>query len=344
MDVLKKAILLFGSTLVLSGCHLSYIIKSGYHQAKILTQGEDFEKVYATPSVPETTKQKLKLIEQTKAFAENDLGLARTKNYTQFVQLEGPYVSYVVSASQRWSIDAKKWSFPIVGEVPYKGFFSPEEAKEEATNLANENLDVFVRGVSAYSTLGYFRDPVLSSMLSDTDHDLVALILHETVHSTLWIKNNAGFNERLAVFLGNKGAIAYYQKKEGKDSTTAKRILLEEADEALFSKFITKEIDSLKTWYQQNQNANEGLRQQRLKEIRTRFTSDLKPKLKTDSYDHFPERALNNAHLVNYDTYYSGLQDFERVWEKEGRDFKRTLESFKKLEKSDDPIRDLATL
>lgn len=323
---------------------MSYIIKSGYHQAKILTQAQEFSKVYAEPNVPLTTKQKLKLVEETKSFSEGHLGLAKSKNYTKFVQLDGPYVSYVVSASKRNRLEAKTWSFPIVGAVPYKGFFTEQEAKEEAAELAKDNYDVFVRGVTAYSTLGYFSDPVLSSMLSDADHDLVSLIIHETVHSTLWIKNNANFNERLAVFLGNKGAIEFYQAKQGKDSQIAERILLEERDESAFSQFITKEIKEIKVWYEQNPNASEEIRQNRLKEIRSRFDADLKPKLQTDNYIRFSERALNNAHLVNYDTYFSGLQDFSQVWEKEGRDFKRTLNKFKSLEGSDDPVADLSKL
>lgn len=332
------------SALLNSGCYFTYILESGYNQAKILTHAQPLEEIYTDPDSPEETKRKLKLVEATKTFAEENLGLKKDRNYTQFVKLDRPYVSYVVSAAPRHELKAYTWSFPIVGEVPYKGFFDQEKANRQASELAKEGLDVSVRGVSAYSTLGYFRDPILSSMLNDSDHELVSLIIHETVHTNLWIKNNAKFNERLAVFLGTKGAIEFYRFREGPNSETVGLILAEAHDEKIFSAFITKEIQDLKSWYSENSTPPENSRQERLNSIRERFRKSVLPQLKSEAYSRFAERPLNNAHLVMYDVYFSDLQDFERLWEKEGRDFKRALNRFKELEKAEDPEESLRSL
>ena len=226
-----KRWLIAAVALLTSSCQIGYLIKSSYHQMSLLSQRVPIEKVLADPSVQESTKAQLRLAQEARQFSEETLKLSPSKSYTTYVKLDQPYVTYVVSASPKWKLEHHLWDFPFVGKVPYKGYPTESEAKEEEKNLQNKNLDTYLRGVSAYSTLGWFNDPILSSMMRYRNDQLVNTIIHETVHATLYIKSSADFNERMAVFLGNKGTELFYQKKEGTDSKTLLQIKNENEDD-----------------------------------------------------------------------------------------------------------------
>lgn len=335
------ALVILSSSLL--GCQMGYIVSSGYNQMKLLNARVPIEKALQDPTLSETDKSKLQLAQKARAFAEQDLHLKPTKNYTSFVKLDRPYVTYVVSAAPKWELKHYNWSYPFLGKMPYKGFFNEADAKAEAEELKKEDLDTYVRGVSAYSTLGWFKDPLLSSMLTYKNHDLVNTVIHETVHATLYIKHEADFNERLAVFLGNKGTEMFYLKEEGPDSPTLKEIQKENQDDKIFSAFITKEIKSLEDWYKNLPQAehSEEKRQARINEIQEHFKTEVLPKMQTQSYAKFPTFQLNNARLLVYKTYMQDLSDFEKLYEKVGKDFSKFIEECKKLEGSKNPAQDL---
>jgi predicted aminopeptidase len=347
MDVLKKFFLflaLAGGCLSLTGCQLSYYVKSAYHQVSLLNRRVPIDKALQDPSLSEEDKAKLRLAQEAHTFSESDLQLHHSDSYTTFVKLDRPYVTYVVSASPKWELKHYLWSYPFVGSLPYKGYFDEGDAKEEAAALKSKDYDTFVRGVSAYSTLGYFNDPLLSSMLRYSNEDLVNTVIHETVHATLYIKGSADFNERLAMFLGGKGTELFYQKKEGADSPTLKRILAENEDDKLFSEFISRQIRSLEEWYRSQEIHDESLRQQRLRQIQDDFTRELLPKLKTDDHKGFAKITLNNARLLVDKTYLQDLGDFEKLWQKTDHDFSRFIKACRSFEKSKHPEDDLKKL
>jgi len=343
MDVLKFA-LAAGSVVILSGCQIGYYFSSAYNQMSLLSSRVPMEKALEDPSLNEDQKRKLLLAGKVREFSEKELHLKVTKNYTAFVKLDRPYVTYVVSAAPKWELKHHLWSYPFVGKMPYKGYFNEKGAQEEEQDLKKKDLDTYLRGVSAYSTLGWFNDPLLSSMLNYPDHDLVNTLIHETVHTTLYIKNSADFNERMAVFLGNKGMELFYQQQEGSDSKTVLQTRTENEDDKLFSLFISKEINDLETWYKSQPEKNEEYRQIRIKEIQERFKTELAPKLKSKSYSRFPDLALNNARLMVYKTYMQDLNDFEVLYEQVGRDFSKFIEKCKSLESSKKPEEDLKKL
>jgi predicted aminopeptidase len=339
MDLLKRfsfAVFLFS----LSGC---YYVKQGYSQLSLLSSRIPVEEALQDPTLSEEEKRKLRLAQDVRVFAEEKLGLKPTGNYTSFVKLDRPYVTYVVSAAPKWELRHHRWWFPIVGSVPYKGFFSEKDAKEEEADLREEGLDTYLRGVSAFSTLGWFRDPILSSMLRYRDEDLVNTLIHETVHATLYIKSNADFNERLAVFMGNWGTELFYREKEGPASKTVAEQKLENDDEKLFAEFISKELSLLEGWYKdvKESERNEEARQARLKEIQSRFESELRPRMKTKAYESFPKQQLNNARLLIYKTYLQDLSAFEKLAAKLNWDFRRFLDEVKTLEKHPEPEKGL---
>lgn len=291
------------------------------------------------PTLSVEEKHKLELAQKTREFAEKDLHLKPTENYTSYVKLDRPYVTYVVSAAPKWELKHYQWSYPFVGKMPYKGFFNEADAKGEEEDLKKEDLDTYMRGVSAYSTLGWFKDPLLSSMLRYKDFDLVNTIIHETVHATLYIKHAADFNERLAMFLGAKGAEQYYLKTEGPSSPTLLAVQKDNADDKMFSEFISGELKNLGEWYKNlpANDRNEEKRLQRIKEIQVKFKDSVLPKMQTDSYKKFPEAHLNNARLLVYKTYMQDLSDFEKLYEMSHQDIYAFLERCKALEGSDKP-------
>ena len=265
--------------------------------------------------------------------------LKATKNYTSYVKLKSPYVTYVVSAAPKWELKHYLWSFPIIGDVPYKGYFEEVDAKKEEEELKKLDLDTYQRGVGAYSTLGWFNDPILSSMLRYRDYDLVDTIIHETVHATLYFKSNADFNERIATFLGSKGAEMYYLETEGPESKTLELVKSQSEDEKLFSVFIGEELKNLKEWYQQlrAEERNDEKRFARIKEIQIRFEQSLLPNLKSDSYRKFNEVKLNNARLLVYKTYVTDLNDFAELYKILNGDFQKFVETCKSFESSANP-------
>jgi predicted aminopeptidase len=286
------------------------------------------------------------LSKTAREFAITELNLNAQKNYSSFVKLEKPYVTWVVNASPKWELKHHLWSFPIIGDVPYKGYWSENEANEEETDLKKQDLDTFVRGVSAFSTLGWFNDPILSSMLRYQDADLVNTIIHESVHATLYIKHNADFNERLASFIGDVGSELFYLKKEGKDSPTLKQIRLENEDSIIFSNFISGEIKKLGEYYKTlpASERKEELRDQSFNTIKDRFNTQIKPILKTNSYAKFEKTKLNNARLLLYKTYSEDISDFKTLLTKSNNDLKVFIERVKTLESSSDPMKDLKEL
>lgn len=330
---------------LLPACQTSYLIKSAYSQANLLRQRIPLEEALVSPQLSAEQKRKIQLAQKASEFAEKELGLKSTQNYTTYVQLDGPYVTYVVSGAYKNELKHYLWSYPLVGSMPYKGFFDPDSAKKEAALLTQQNLDTFVRGVTAYSTLGWFKDPLLSSMLEYRDFDLVNTIIHETVHATVFIKSEAEFNESLATYIGNIGTEEFYKKTEGQQSSTITAMKADAQDEILFSSFINEEIASLEKWYtdRKSQEIPEAERMARLREIQTRFGKVIRPKLKLqESYKNFETVELNNARLLTYKMYLNDFQQFEAVFNRLGRDFKKMIDFCKGLEKAQDPKAELA--
>ncbi len=313
---------------------------------QMLTSTESYESALNRKEISEEQKTKLRLALSVIEFAKVEFKLESDGNYSKVVWLDRPYVTWVVSASEKWKLKSYEWYFPIVGKVPYLGFFNETEAKTEEKKLSKNGYDTYLRGVSAYSTLGWFKDPLLSSMLRYEERDLVETLIHELVHTTFWVKNNVDFNERLASFLGQKGALIYYEKKEGSDSPTAQLIQAESADEKIFSEFITEELNSLSVWYSSLPvvNRTEDLRISRIKEIQNRFNLVIKPKLKSERWNRFADINLNNARLAGYKTYVSDFSNFERAWQCAQAQFPIFFKLIDTLRTSQDPDKDLAQL
>ncbi|HTF05393.1 MAG TPA: aminopeptidase, partial [Bacteroidia bacterium] len=197
---------------------VTYGICMGKGQMDIVLGARDFQEVYADDSVDVHVKERLRFIEEVREFAFDSIGLTRNDNYTTYYDQKGQRLLYVVTASKPFELKAHLWSFPILGDVPYKGFFNEEKANAESERLKAEGWDVDIGGASGWSTLGWFKDPVLSGMLRMSEGELAELIIHELTHGTIFVKDNVDYNENLAQFVGVEGAKWFLASRYGKDS------------------------------------------------------------------------------------------------------------------------------
>jgi predicted aminopeptidase len=327
----------------LTGCgDLLYLSKLGWHQSAIALRSLPVEEVLQDPKIPSRTKEKILFIQEVKQFGEEKLGLTRTKNYSTFFETPKP-VLHVVTASEKDRLAAYTWSFPVVGKVTYKSFFDAEGARKEKQKLDEKGYDTFVQPVDAYSTLGWFRDPVFSLMLEWDDVVLANLILHEMTHATVYFKGRTDFNEQLATFVGNQGAVHFLREKYGPGSKERVRAEQIQTEDILFSDWIDRVYRRLTDFYREEISREEKLekRKELFRSFQEEFRS-VKAGLKTGSYDEFATAGLNNAVLLAYHRYVQKLDRFQALYERSGRDLRKVVEFFKAILKSgEDPFSSL---
>ncbi len=183
-----------------------YGLVQGKGQLSIVWNARPVEDFLNDPDTPDSIKQKLTFIAEVREFAVQELGLNDTENYTTMYDQKGKPVLWVVTGCEPYAFEPKVWRFPVVGGMPYKGFFIQTMADREIERLKKQGYDVGVRTVGGWSTLGWFTDPILSNMLGRSYGDLADLIIHELVHATVFVKDSVDFNENLATFIAGKGA------------------------------------------------------------------------------------------------------------------------------------------
>ncbi|MCL7982653.1 MAG: aminopeptidase, partial [marine benthic group bacterium] len=197
-------------SMLVTGCSPEYVLRGGWEELKILTDMRPIEEVVADPATDEETRQKLLLVRDARVYAERRLGLDAGTSFRNFARLDGDTLVLVVSAAPEFELRWKTWWFPIVGDVPYKGFFHFDDARKEAARLEAEGYDVYLRPSAAFSTLGWLPDPVLSTSLAEDSIGLVETVIHEITHTTFYPKGEARFNESFANFVGWRGAIEFF--------------------------------------------------------------------------------------------------------------------------------------
>lgn len=192
-------LLLILSLALLSGCaQMGYYYQAARGQAELLNRRQPVAELLASESTDQALKQQLVLAERLRRFGIQRLGLGHNKTFTRYADLDRPHVVWNVVAAPRYSIAPRTWCFPIAGCVAYKGFFDQQAARDAAQSLASEGDDVVVYGVNAYSTLGWFDDPLLNTFIHYKEANLAALIFHELAHQVIYFKDDSAFNEAFA--------------------------------------------------------------------------------------------------------------------------------------------------
>ncbi len=266
-------------------------------------------------STTEEQKQSVKVILEAKAFAFEELGINFSENYSKIFDQEGKPSMYVVTACDPYYFKPRIWRFPVVGSVPYKGFFDLEKARVEANRIKdNEGLEVDIRTAGGWSTLGWFKDPVLSNMLNRSEGDLASLIIHELTHGTIFVKDSVTFNENLASFIGDKGAILFLEQKYGVGSEQVLKFKRSIQDEITFKKYMLRSAKHLDSVYKGMVNepiaVKERLKAEVLEEIKTSY--DTLSFLSEAYKGYFQDRIPKNTFFMSMLRYNSQQDDLER--------------------------------
>lgn len=322
---LAVASVLVGSQL--SGC---YIVQQGWGQLNLLVRQQRVETVLADPGTSDEVRDKLRLIARVKAYAEAVLGLRSTRNYEAFVPLARDAVTYVVSAAPKDRLEPYQWWFPLVGHVPYKGFFSREAALKEQSALEQAGFDTSLRGVTAFSLLGIVPDPVYQPFLRQPAHVVVNVVIHETTHATLFLAGQASFNEGFATFVGNQGTLDYFRAL-GTAGEGAYREAFAAQDRARAFSHIVEEVTSeLAVLYAGDLPFEEKLRKREgvFHLARERFEKQGRAGVQGFQARHFAQGRINNASLLSHQTYYAHLADFEQAHARLGGNLRKTITFF----------------
>ena len=201
-----------------------YVARLGWAEAKILWRREPIGEVVRRPDVDAELRERLQLVLAARDFARDRLGFRVGESYTSYAEVAAHEATvHVVSAAYRDRLEAFTWWYPIAGRVPYRGFFDEASARAEADRLARRGLDVDVRPAIAFSTLGWFPDPLLSVTAEEKPVPLVATVLHELFHQTLYVPGEPAFNESAATFAGDRGAVAFFCDGPGADAARCDR-------------------------------------------------------------------------------------------------------------------------
>ena len=301
-------------------------------QLKMMASLETVEELTAKGALTSRQLEQIRLIQQVKNYAEKELGVKKTDNYGKIYSRPMKQVLQVVCACPKDAFKLKTWWFPVVGRMPYLGFFSHEKAQREKEKLEKQGYDVVIRDAEAYSTLGWFNDPITMNMLDRSPVVLADTIIHELTHVTVYVKGQGSFNEGLALFMGRLGAAQFLQSTRGPDhpeSQLARHIV---HDERLFSDFLDGLLKDLESFYSSPITHQEKIagREKVYLQGLERFQK-IKPRLKTTIFWNFGQSEINNAELLSIALYHRYFSIFEATYALNNGNLKSTLHFFVRL-------------
>ena len=330
--VQKVPVIILILVLYCSGCRFTYVLHAASHQYRLIHDSVKVEDALRSDFLESDYKTRLRLVAAIKNFGEKELGLKKTQNYESvYLETDQPPV-YIVSACPKDRLVRTLWWFPIVGNMPYLGFFNLESAKEERERLTKKGLDVSIGAADAYSTLGWFKDPVTFNLLKRSTVELTETILHEMTHTSLFIKDQAEFNEGLANLVGKVGALFFMRKTFGNDHPFTIEAENNLADERIFSSFLASLLEKLESLYN-----SDIAYQEKLVEREIIFTvslkefDDIRSDFKTNRYNGFGKTGLNNAYLMSIGLYNRHFKLFESVLIKNENSIDYMLNYFRKM-------------
>ncbi|MCB0278654.1 MAG: aminopeptidase, partial [Calditrichaeota bacterium] len=309
---------------------VAYVSKMGYNQIKIVYDARPIDEILADPSSPDSLKNRLNFVQEIKQYAFDSLGLNPSENYTSLYDQHGKAILWNLSACKEFEFVAKRWTFPIIGSFPYKGYFDIDDAIAYGKQLKADGWDVRVRSVGGWSTLGWFKDPILSNMLDRSDGDLANLIIHELTHSTLFIKDNIEFNENLASFVADQGAIRFLKSRYGETDSLFLDYTSKESDTKKFIDHILQTANNLDSLYQSfnAQNLTDTVKRELKQSVINSFINGI------DTISFFNKNRFkisesfkpNNAYFMAFRRYNEKQNEFKIEFKRDFNfDFKRYL-------------------
>jgi predicted aminopeptidase len=325
-------------TPMLTNC-MGYLSHLAIGQTEILWKREKISIILSSTN-DDMLKKKIQLIHNARRFASSDLYLNPEGGFEYYTKLDRDEVGWHITASYPLKFESFTWWFPIVGNVPYKGFFELQKAREEENDLIQKGLDTRLRITSGYSTLGWFSDPLLSPQLRLQEDELIALVFHEMAHSTVYFNGDSDFNESYASFIEEIGTIKYYKSinNQASNEIIKKRNVTKLEKKIIFD--IVKEYgEILKNLYESNISDEDKLKDKKM------FIEEFRAKVleKTSKFEYvntknFHKAIINNETFLGVLRYNSGEKFFQDQYEKSGYDLKRfhtEIKNFKNVSKED---------
>lgn len=319
---------------VLSGCQtVSYYKQAIRGQYQIFANREPIEKLIADTNTPAALREKFRLVMDLRRFAEEELSLPVGGHYDRYVDLKRRFVVWNVHAAEEFSLDPKTWWYPVVGRLKYRGFFSEKQARAYASKLEATGLDVYVAGVEAYSTLGWFKDPLLNTFIHHDEVALAEILFHELAHQRLFVSGDTDFNEAFATAVAEEGVCRWFKDKPQK----LEQFRVHEAREADFVRIVLATRERLKGVYARTNDSPAALRHNKqlaIQELRREYAN-----LKTNEwngyagYDGWFKRPLSNAQLNTVATYHRFVPSFRAVLREHGGDLERFYKAVEALGK-----------
>ena len=297
----------------LPSCGVRYVVRSGYYQMELMAAREPVDEVLESHRLSAGQEQRLRMIADFKAYGKT-LGLSATDNY-ETIAIEWRRQIWNLTACDPLSFTPRTWWFPIVGRMPYLGYFVEQDARDMEARMQAEGLEVYVRTAGAYSTLGWFKDPVLPGMLAWSEEDLAATVFHELAHATLWIPGSAMFNESFAEVVGVAAMHTWLVDTYGVDSPERKKVLDGEHDDKVLTGLLHTLCADLEGVFS-NDHLDDAAKLARKAELYASIpdrilASEIRDK---DRYVRWAKRSTwNNARLIQFKAYNGADDDFAAV-------------------------------
>lgn len=307
-----------------------YLTRAGFEETQILHSRRPIADLVADSATSPDLRGTLNLVVATRDFAA-DLGLEAGRTYTTFADVKRDTLLLVLQAAPRNCLCPYTWKWPIVGRMPYKGFFDPKAAQRASDRLAARGYDVYLRPSAAFSTLGWFDDPLLSTALTRDSVELVSTVFHEIGHNSLYVKSATPFNESFAQLVGYRSAEAFFTARG--DTAAARRAADRWHDEIVLGAFYTELTERLTSLYalKLDSAAVDSGRAAVGSWASAQLGGPVAAELRTYRIGKVPDRPVNNARLVGATIYRSHLAWFERWFQQNGADVKRTVAALRTL-------------
>jgi predicted aminopeptidase len=318
-----------------------YLVRAAIAEGRILAHRKSIAAMVADPTTKPAVATRLKLVLDAREFAQDSVGLRAKQSFTTYSKLDRDTLVLVLSGAYRDKLESYTWWFPIVGRVPYKGYFDFAAAKDAARTLDAAGFDVYLRPSPAFSTLGWFNDPLLSTSLTVDTLDLANTVIHELTHNTYYAPGSAVFNESFASFVGARGS-AWLFRSRG-DAAVASEADARWSDDKLLARFwdgLYRSVDSAFRAHPADSLERLAARDTLYARARRMLVDSLGPQLRTIGPTALEHARLDNAALLAHRLYATDLDVFDQVWVKMHGDLRATVVRIIELAKSrkDDPF------
>jgi len=334
--IIKKLSLIACAFLIALFCNC-YILKQGGYVLKYTTHSIPIKKMLNKTETPDSLKQYFKLINSIKKFATDSVGLKPSNNYTSFVSTQKPYLIDVVCAYGQTDFTAYTWCYPLMGCWPLRGYFDKKDALAEGNRLKAKGYDVYLGRVDAYSSLGFFPDPIYSFMERFSTYRMANLIIHELTHGTIYVKNQIDFNEELASFVGSEGALWFIRSTYGDTSAKYKNACSMAKDDATYYRLMRVLYDRLCLVYNDSlltRAEKLSMKNKIINSFRDSLGQNYDKLFVTNSFKGIETVEINNAFIGVDMTYSKDMEIYSELFENCRHDLRLMMTKIMSLKKN----------